>query len=143
MLTEIRIRPAAREDAFAIARIAFAAGTGSFPSSPDAADRQFRLAVANGNHVVVAESGGVVTGVGILKAGDDGANVEALAIPPRFRSAIVSNALLAALEDRTRELGHECLTITAPANDTLPLRLAGYEIDSEDGTTAVLCKRVA
>lgn len=80
-------------DAFAIARIAFASGHGTFPSSPDLARTAYDAATANGAAYLVADFGGILAGVAVLK-GDE---VE-FWVPERFLDLHVADTLLAAID---------------------------------------------
>ncbi len=80
-------------DAFAIARIAFASGQGVFPSSPDLARASYDAATANGTAFLVADFGGILAGVAVLK-GDE---VE-FWVPERFLDLHVADTLLTAID---------------------------------------------
>ena len=80
-------------DAFAIARIAFATDHGTFPSSPDLARASYDARVADGAAHLVADFGGILAGVAVLK-GDE---VE-FWVPERFVDLHVTETLLAAID---------------------------------------------
>jgi hypothetical protein len=80
-------------DAFAIARIAFATGHGAFPSSPDRARANYDATVADGAAYLVADFGGILAGVAVLK--DD--QVE-FWVPERFTDLHVAETLLGAID---------------------------------------------
>ncbi len=86
-------RWATQADAFAIARIAFASGHGVFPSSPDLARQSYDAAVSNGAAFLVADFGGILAGVALLK-GDE---VE-FWVPERFVDLHVAETLLAFID---------------------------------------------
>lgn len=86
-------RWASPADAFAIARIAFATGHGSFSSSPAYAEAAYREAVASGTAFLLADFGGILAGVAVL-AGDD---VE-FWVPERFTELHVVDTLLGAID---------------------------------------------
>ena len=81
-------------DAFAIARIAFASGHGACPSSPVQARATYDAAAADGTAYLVADFGGILAGVGVLKADE----VE-FWVPERFVDLHVAETLLAAIDD--------------------------------------------
>lgn len=81
-------------DAFAIARIAFASGHGACPASPVQARATYDAAVADGAAYVVADFGGILAGVGVLR-GDE---IE-FWVPERFVDLHVAETLLAAIDD--------------------------------------------
>lgn len=85
----IEARWAGPADAFAIARIAFATGHGPFPSSPDKARATYDDAIAGGAAFLVADFGGILAGVAVLR-GDE---VE-FWVPERFADLRVPETLL-------------------------------------------------
>ena len=89
----LQTRWATAADAFAIARIAFATGHGAFPSSPDHARAAHELAVADGTAYLVADFGGILAGVAVLKG-------ETLQfwVPERFVDLHVVETLLDAID---------------------------------------------
>lgn len=89
----LEARWATPADAFAIARIAFAAGCGAFPSSPEMARAGYDAAVARGAAYLVADFGGILAGVAVLE-GDE----VAFWVPERFIDLHVSETLLAAID---------------------------------------------
>lgn len=89
----LQTRWATAADAFAIARIAFATGHGAFPSSPDHACVVFDATVTNGAAYLVADFGGILAGVAVLK----GESVE-FWVPERFIDLHVAETLLGAID---------------------------------------------
>jgi len=89
----LQARWASPADAFAIGRIAFATGHGAFPSSPDLARAAYEARVADGVAHLVADFGGILAGVAVLK-GDE---VE-FWVPERFIDLHVAETLLAAID---------------------------------------------
>ena len=90
----LQTRGATAADAFAIARIAFATGHGAFPSSPDYARASYDATVADGAAYLVADFGGILAGVAVLK----GEAVE-FWVPERFTDLHVAETLLAAIDN--------------------------------------------
>lgn len=89
----LQIRWATAADAFAIARIAFATGHGAFPSNPEQPRAAYDAATASGTAYLVADFGGILAGVAVLR-GDD---VE-FWVPERFVELHVVESLLAAID---------------------------------------------
>lgn len=89
----LQTRWATAADAFAIARIAFATGHGPFPSNPELPGAVFDAATAAGTAYLLADFGGIVAGVAVLR-GDD---VE-FWVPERFHELHVVETLLAAID---------------------------------------------
>ena len=89
----LHTRWATAADAFAIARIAFATGHGAFPSSPDHARTGYDATVVDGAAYLVADFGGILAGVAVLK----GETVE-FWVPERFTDLHVAETLLGAID---------------------------------------------
>lgn len=89
----LQTRWATAADAFAIARIAFATGHGPFPSNPDLPSAVYEAATASGTAYLLADFGGILAGVAVLR-GDD---VE-FWVPERFLELRVVETLLDALD---------------------------------------------